>query len=131
MRRARPARRPSIPSASSRPHASNSVVRDNVAGGRSLLVRWFPQWWGWYESPQSQPTAPATSPDAEAEILEALAADADSIENDHTVLRRDTVFGQFHFKLKRGSIRLAAASPIVNSSIQTKLELAFEHLLLG
>ncbi|KAF9411175.1 hypothetical protein HW555_009948 [Spodoptera exigua] len=48
------------------------------SSGRSMLVHWFPQWWGWY---------------------------ADSLDN-NTMLKRDTVFGKFEFILNKGSLNL-------------------------
>ncbi|KPJ12217.1 Vacuolar protein sorting-associated protein 13D [Papilio machaon] len=93
-----------------------------ASSGRSVLVRWFPLWWGWYapggaadapaggsEQPQQSqqpqlaaaPAAPA-APRLEEEILDVI---ADSLE-DNTLLRRDTVFGLFEFTLERGSLNL-------------------------
>ncbi|CAG9783490.1 unnamed protein product [Diatraea saccharalis] len=80
--------------------------------GRSMLVHWFPQWWGWYGNPDAPAPAPAPSPSApspapapelEEEILDVL---ADSIEN-NTLLKRDTVFGKFEFELSKGSLNLS------------------------
>jgi len=41
----------------------------------------------------------------EGQLLDAL---ADSMESD-TLLRRDTIFGQFNFTLKQGSIHFSSA----------------------
>ncbi|KAL4704505.1 hypothetical protein ACJJTC_007624 [Scirpophaga incertulas] len=79
--------------------------------GRSMLVHWFPQWWGWYAAPEPPaptptptPAPPARTPlpELEEEILDVL---ADSLDND-TVLKRDTVFGKFEFELLKGSLNL-------------------------
>lgn len=70
-----------------------------ASSGRSMLVHWFPQWWGWYSAPPAPEAAP---PDLEEEILDVL---ADSLEN-NTLLKRDTVFGQFEFMLVNGSLNL-------------------------
>lgn len=115
---------------------------DSHNQGRSILVSWFPQWWGWHSSPQNAQTeadkvannestvmngstavhSPSTENSVtvtslnridqggtewEGEILDAL---ADSVEN-NTILRRDTVFGQFNFSLKKGSINLSESHP--------------------
>lgn len=98
---------------------SNSIkVNENLSKtGGTTLFQWFPQWWGWYAS--SEPAEPSKTPDdsqsgpledkinsqidqLEDEILDVI---ADTIEN-NTILRRDTVFGQFNFTLKEGGIRL-------------------------
>ncbi|KAJ8945035.1 hypothetical protein NQ318_019029 [Aromia moschata] len=74
--------------------------------GRSMLVSWFPTWMGWYSSAPSENTTPP-SPEAtqlEGEILQAI---ADSVEN-NTILKRDAVFGQFNFCLKKGTLNLCA-----------------------
>ncbi|KAJ2952417.1 hypothetical protein O0L34_g6723 [Tuta absoluta] len=94
------------------PKATPVATPDNPASsGRSMLVHWFPQWWGWYGQPpadQSEaapPPAPppAAPPDLEEEILDVL---ADSLEN-NTLLKRDTVFGKFEFVLSKGCLNLS------------------------
>ncbi len=98
-------------------------VKDALSGsGRSRLFQWFPQWWGWYSTAENADskipeTVSETSSKSDAsetpksdermesledEILDAI---ADTVEN-NTILRRDTVFGQFNFTLKDGDIRL-------------------------
>lgn len=89
--------------------------------GRNVLVRWFPQWWGWYSasSPVAAPggeetsaagsaTAQTGSRQLEDEILEAL---ADSAKN-NTLLRRDVVFGKFNFTLNSGTLELCASNEV-------------------
>lgn len=92
-------------------------------GGGSTLFQWFPQWWGWYstnenledidkssnnedvnKSPNNEEKAKIDPQlgQIEDEILDAI---ADTVEN-NTILRRDTVFGQFNFTLNEGNIRL-------------------------
>ncbi|XP_049867189.1 intermembrane lipid transfer protein Vps13D [Pectinophora gossypiella] len=78
--------------------------------GRSMLVHWFPQWWGWYGQPPHQPHQPPApapepppAPDLEEEILDVI---ADSLEN-NTLLKRDTVFGKFEFVLSKGCLNLS------------------------
>lgn len=78
-----------------------------ASSGRSMLVHWFPQWWGWYGSappdPAQVPVPPApASPDLEEEILDVI---ADSLDN-NTLLKRDTVFGRFEFELDKGCLNL-------------------------
>ena len=76
------------------------------SAGRSMLVRWFPQWMGWYSSQASEtaPSSPETT-QLEGEILQVL---SDSAEN-NTILKRDAVFGHFNFCLKRGCLTLCAS----------------------
>ncbi|XP_075234181.1 vacuolar protein sorting 13D [Lycorma delicatula] len=134
------------------------VVNDegSRSQGRSILVSWFPQWWGWHSSPQqngtsadgstndndstavsasttcSMVTETATklsltnqhSSELEGEILDAL---ADTAEN-NTILRRDTVFGQFNFSLKKGSIELCETT---GSEKRCVMDLQFEDVQLG
>ncbi|XP_045785521.1 vacuolar protein sorting-associated protein 13D isoform X1 [Maniola jurtina] len=84
---------------------------EQASSGRSVLVRWFPQWWGWYAEPPPSAPQPATAPVSnsststsrlEDEILDVI---ADSLD-DNTLLRRDAVFGLFEFTLQRGSLDL-------------------------
>lgn len=87
------------------------------SSGRGVLVRWFPQWWGWYAAPPDEPRPPsptaatatvaaagsATSASRlEDEILDVI---ADSLD-DNTLLRRDALFGLFEFTLSKGSLDL-------------------------
>ena len=95
------------------PKSSPVTTPDKPASsGRSMLVHWFPQWWGWYGAPaqDAAPAAPAPAPapaphapaDLEEEILDVI---ADSLDN-NTMLKRDTVFGKFEFILNKGSLNL-------------------------
>lgn len=81
--------------------------------GRSTLFKWFPQWWGWYSSPEATPeqASISTSEDSkinsqlesiEDEILDVI---KDSVEN-NTILRR----GQFNFTLMEGNIKFISDS---------------------
>lgn len=68
-----------------------------------MLESWFPTWMGWYSSSNVETTQDATeASQLEGEILQVL---SDSVEN-NTILKRDAVFGQFNFCLKRGSLNL-------------------------
>lgn len=100
--------------------ASTPVLSPEQANsGRSVLVRWFPQWWGWYASPTTEGESQSSTADGaiscsssppssasaatsklEDEILDVI---ADSLD-DNTLLRRDAVFGLFEFTLQRGSL---------------------------
>ncbi|XP_046964855.1 vacuolar protein sorting-associated protein 13D [Vanessa cardui] len=92
---------------------------EQSSSGRSVLVRWFPQWWGWYATPPSnepRPPSPSTlnattasapagataTSRLEDEILDVI---ADSLD-DNTLLRRDALFGLFEFTLSKGSLDL-------------------------
>lgn len=66
-----------------------------------MLVRWFPQWMGWYSTGASETTKEEAA-QLEGEILQALSNTADN----NTVLKRDAVFGQFNFCLKSGILNL-------------------------
>lgn len=85
------------------PISNRSSTNVNSAG-RSMLVRWFPQWMGWYSSASTEAENAETA-QLEGEILKAL---NDSVEN-NTILRRDAVFGKFNFSLKRGCLTLCAS----------------------
>lgn len=75
---------------------------DNSSAGRSVLVRWFPNWMGWYSSTSNDSPRGETT-QLEGEILQALSDSADN----NTILKRDAVFGQFTFCLKSGTLSLA------------------------
>lgn len=95
-----------------------SVVK--AEGSVGLLASWFPGWW---QSSQKEPQEVKTDPDTvalEEKILDAL---ADTVEN-NTILKRDSVFGQFNFTLKKGTFNLCAGSEAV-------MELQFENVNLG
>ncbi|XP_063378533.1 intermembrane lipid transfer protein Vps13D [Cydia fagiglandana] len=107
------------------------------APGRSMLVQWFPQWWGWYGAPEpgAAPAAPpAAPPDLEEEILDVI---ADSLEN-NTMLKRDTVFGKFEFVLNKGCLNLCMEPEVENkepsspgSEAAVGLELQFSAVAVG
>lgn len=118
-----------VPSKQNAIEKNGNNVNQERAQGRSLLIQWFPQWWGWYNSTSvdnlnnsivaSVQTNPA--PDLEGEILDVI---ADSIEN-NTLLKRDTIFGQFKFMLNKGSLQLCTLlhSATNNDSHKYKLYL--------
>lgn len=80
----------------------NQPAASNGSAGRGVLVRWFPQWIGWYSSSTVPETTTETT-QLEGEILQAL---SDTFE-DNTLLRRDVVFGQFSFTIKSGLLNLS------------------------
>ncbi|XP_037024186.1 vacuolar protein sorting-associated protein 13D isoform X2 [Bradysia coprophila] len=104
--------------------------------GRSMLVQWFPQWWGWYGSPaqtsssQQQSsslialdaTTPKDQHQLEDELLDAL---ADSVES-NSILKRDAVFGKFDFTLRKGTLDICSGS-----ANKLMLQLQFENLILS
>lgn len=122
--------------------------------GRSMLVQWFPQWWGWYNtgppvgaageaapSKSSPPTTPSSSStnhsnandptkdqhQLEDELLNALAG---SVEN-NSLLKRDAVFGKFTFTLARGTLDVCTGNQAEPSASQLQLKLQFENLTLN
>ncbi|CAH3878880.1 unnamed protein product [Pieris brassicae] len=82
--------------------------------GRSVLVRWFPQWWGWYEG--SEPAARL-----ESEILHVI---ADSLE-DPALPRRDALSALFEFTLHAGCLDVCADSDDDEGCSGVGLELQF------
>lgn len=80
---------------------SQIKANDASSAGRSMLVRWFPQWMGWYSAGSSETTKEEAA-QLEGEILQALSDTADN----NTVLKRDAVFGQFNFCLRSGILNL-------------------------
>ncbi|XP_043601959.1 vacuolar protein sorting-associated protein 13D isoform X2 [Bombus pyrosoma] len=97
----------------------------NVPQPRGMLEQWFPQWWGWY-SKSSNTNTQSTSSTFDGELLDVL---ADTIDDD-TLLRRDTVFGQFNFALSKGAFSLCTMK---NDGKNTKavIELQFERVNLS
>ncbi|XP_058447485.1 intermembrane lipid transfer protein Vps13D isoform X2 [Malaya genurostris] len=113
--------------------------------GKSMLVHFFPQWWGWYSSSDANSVEDSTPPEDqiadefednwgqnqdlspvssfEDEILNAL---ADSVDT-NSLLKRDAVFGKFNFVLKRGTIDFCSAlemTPMLQFQFQNlKLDL--------
>lgn len=94
--------------------------------GRNVLVRWFPQWMGWYSSSSTTESPQAEAARLEGEILQALSDSADN----QTVLKRDAVFGKFNFCLKSGTLNLCTTR---EGSLESTpmLELQFKNLSLG
>ena len=91
---------------------------------RGMLVQWFPQWWGWYsKAPNSN--IPSNSSTFDGELLDVL---SDTVDDD-TLLRRDTVFGQFNFALSKGAVSLCT-SKNDSDSVKTVMELQFERVHL-
>lgn len=100
----------------------------NVPQGRGMLEQWFPQWWGWSSkiSHSNNGTQNGNSSTTfDGELLDVL---ADTM-NDDTLLRRDTVFGQFNFALVQGAVSLCTAKD--GSNRKTVIELKFERVNLS
>ncbi|XP_014472245.1 PREDICTED: vacuolar protein sorting-associated protein 13D isoform X2 [Dinoponera quadriceps] len=107
-----------------RPAASQEQPNESVPQGRGMLEQWFPQWWGWYSKTPHSNTQNATSTTTfDGELLDVL---ADTVDDD-TLLRRDTVFGQFNFALVQGAISLCTE----RNGTRTVIELKFEKVNLS
>lgn len=103
------------------PRGSPAAAPSVASGaGRGMLLRWFPQWWGWYGPAAPDGAEQPPPPDLEEEILDVI---ADSLEND-TLLKRDTVFGQFEFLLSDGHV-------ILDEGGAARLELQFSGVSAG
>ncbi|XP_031630682.1 vacuolar protein sorting-associated protein 13D isoform X2 [Contarinia nasturtii] len=115
----------------------NAVDTNNQ--GRGMLLQWFPQWWGWYKTPQADPQStdalvistisstdviqPKDQNQLEDEILNALSSGT----VDNSLLKRDTVFGKFNFTLKKGVLDICSSQ---NNMEKIMLQLQFQNLLL-
>lgn len=97
----------------------------NVPQPRGMLEQWFPQWWGWY-SKSSNTNTQSTSSTFDGELLDVL---ADTIDDD-TLLRRDTVFGQFNFTLSKGAFSLCTMKND-GENMKAVIELQFERVNLS
>ncbi|XP_056631377.1 intermembrane lipid transfer protein Vps13D [Diorhabda sublineata] len=105
----------------------NSNNENDSSKGRNLLVKWFPNWMGWYST--SNETTTMLQSDAtqlEGEILQVLADTAE----DNTNLKRDAVFGKFNFCLKTGTLGLCTMNKSTNES-SSLLEMEFKNFVLG
>ncbi|XP_011264993.1 vacuolar protein sorting-associated protein 13D isoform X1 [Camponotus floridanus] len=112
-----------------KPAKSQQESNTKMPQGRGMLEQWFPQWWGWYsKTPHSNNGTQngGSSTTFDGELLDVL---ADTM-NDDTLLRRDTIFGQFNFTLVQGAVSLCTAR---NGSDGTKtvIELKFERVNLS
>lgn len=102
------------------------------AQGKSMLYRWFPQWWGWYGSstPSSGnellPIDLASVNSIEDDILNAL---EDSVEN-NSLLKRDAVFGKFDFSLVSGQVFILTEN-YLTAELKTMIEMHFDNLNLN
>ncbi|XP_029047151.1 vacuolar protein sorting-associated protein 13D isoform X1 [Osmia bicornis bicornis] len=95
----------------------------NVPQPRGMLEQWFPQWWGWYSKAPNINTQSSSST-FDGELLDVL---ADTMDDD-TLLRRDTVFGQFNFTLSKGAVSLCTTK---NDNEKAVIELQFERVNLS
>lgn len=102
----------------------------NEQGGKTMLLHWFPQWWGWYGNSSSQTPAPnAPSLESQSSIEdEFLNALNDTVET-NSILKRDAVFGKFQFILKKGTLNVFRGG--FNTDLSQMIQLQFENLLLN
>ncbi|KAL7019068.1 hypothetical protein ACKWTF_011000 [Chironomus riparius] len=119
------------------PHEIKAAAAAANNQGRSMLVHWFPGWWGWYGnsnvSPvnQSPPLSTGSTPNNEPQTSfedELLNALADTVET-NSILKRDAVFGKFQFTLKKGSLDVYRGG--VNEKLKEAIQFHFEELLLN
>lgn len=118
----------------------NEIKAGTNNQGRSMLLHWFPGWWGWYgnsannPSPINQSTPSSSSGGTpnnepqnnfEDELLNAL---ADTVET-NSILKRDAVFGKFQFALKKGSLDVYKGG--FNEKLQEAVQFHFEELMLN
>lgn len=106
------------------PKIPQATTPDSTPQGRGMLVQWFPQWWGWYSKTSNNNIQSSST--FEGELLDAL---ADTMDDD-TLIRRDTVFGQFNFTLSKGAVRLCTGEGDIDT-IKTVMELQFEKVHLN
>lgn len=121
----------------------------NNQQGRSMLLHWFPQWWGWYgqnaaensnNSTSSSSTSvntavgtPLSAPDQQSnfedELLNAL---TDTVES-NSILKRDAVFGKFQFVLKKGTLDVLRPDDSLDTNLNERnaMKLHFEELVLN
>ena len=112
------------------PQPNETKPGQNIQG-RSMLLHWFPQWWGWYgtganETPSTAPSTPSLEPQStfEDEFLNAL---NDTVET-NSILKRDAVFGKFHLILKKGTLDVFRGG--FNTDLMQMIQFQFENLLM-
>lgn len=112
----------------------NEMKPENNTQGRSMLLHWFPQWWGWYgnnSSPPSNAPTPSATPSLEPQSTfedEFLNALNDTVET-NSILKRDAVFGKFSFILKKGTLDVFRGG--FNTDLLQMIQFQFENLLLN
>lgn len=112
----------------------NEMKSEGDNQGRSMLLHWFPQWWGWYgnsSTPSSNTPTPSSTPSLEPQSSfedEFLNALADTVET-NSILKRDAVFGKFHFILKKGTLDVHRGG--FRTDLSQMIQLQFENLLLN
>lgn len=121
------------------PHPTE-IKPENSNQGRSMLLHWFPGWWGWYgntaSTPQSNTSTPPSSSSTmpsvehtatfEDELLNALADTAEP----NSILKRDAVFGKFQFLLKKGTLNVFKEN-FDESKQNEAVQFHFEELTLN
>lgn len=112
----------------------NEAIKSE-ANNRSMLLHWFPQWWGWYGN-GNPPASDETSTSSSASSLEQhsmieddfLNALNDTVES-NSILKRDAVFGKFHFILKKGTLDVFRGG--FNTDLTQMIQFQFENLSLN
>lgn len=101
----------------------------NEQGGKSMLLHWFPQWWGWYGNSTNTPSPTNLNQESQSsfedEFLNAL---NDTVET-NSILKRDAVFGKFQFILKKGTLDVFQGG--FNTELSQMIQFQFENLLLN
>lgn len=108
---------------------------DEQHQGRGMLLQWFPQWLGWYGA-----STPETPPQDDQNVTislnkdpnqledEILNAIVDTVEN-NSLLKRDAVFGQFNFTLKKGTLDVCSGLPFGENI--PMIQLQFENFVIN
>lgn len=130
------------------PATDQEQLQVTAVKGRSMLLQWFPQWWGWYKADPTRDEAEGEQKPTEGllaitdgtvmgssqedthrledDILNALSGSVDN----NSVLKRDAVFGKFDFTLKKGTMDICSGDP-ASVEVKPMLQLQFEDLLLS
>lgn len=113
------------------PQPNENIKQEDINKGRSMLLHWFPQWWGWYGNNLTPSNTTPTTPNLESQSSfedEFLNALTDTVET-NSILKRDAVFGKFHFILKKGTLDVFQGG--FETDVVQTIQLQFENLLLN
>ena len=113
---------------------SAEVNSNDANQGRSMLLHWFPQWWGWYGNNNTNSNTTMTSiPIIEAQSSiedDFLNALNDTVEsNSNSILKRDAVFGKFVLILNKGTLDVYNGG--FSDPLLSMIQFQFENLLLN